>query len=271
MMLFVFLLVQCVATVSPAQSEEDWSRTVTSTPTPLGSSSGWGERVVDDLRREIAALTGRIEILEHQYETHEKLVNERLSQLSNRLESLRTSQGSGSGSAQADRTSPILNSTDPSSSSVTGQATSVASPARSNPIEDRLHALEERISKNTAPTKGPDLLVQGQNALKDKDYANASVLLGSYCALPDAKKLDEGQFLLGESLFAQEKYKDAIYAYSKVGSQNARTPRMSAAIFQIGCCFSALKLDQDARGFYQELIQKFPNSPQAKKAKKLLR
>ena len=40
------------------------------------------------------------------------------------------------------------------------------------------------------------------------------------------------------------------------------------ALLKIGQSFEALGMKEDAKGFYQELTDKFPKSPEAAKAKK---
>jgi TolA-binding protein len=55
--------------------------------------------------------------------------------------------------------------------------------------------------------------------------------------------------------------------YSQFPEKFPKSPRTPKALFQIALSFDALEMKDDARGFYQELAEKYPNSPEAKKAK----
>ena len=46
---------------------------------------------------------------------------------------------------------------------------------------------------------------------------------------------------------------------------------MPEALYKIGVSFEALGSKDDAKGFYQLLVDKFPKSPQAKKVKSKLK
>jgi len=43
---------------------------------------------------------------------------------------------------------------------------------------------------------------------------------------------------------------------------------MPEALYKIGMSFESLGMGEDAKGFYQELVEKYPKSPEAKKARK---
>ena len=47
---------------------------------------------------------------------------------------------------------------------------------------------------------------------------------------------------------------------------NPKGKRYADATYKIGMSFQELKLKDDAKAFYQEVIQKFPKSSEAKKA-----
>ena len=43
---------------------------------------------------------------------------------------------------------------------------------------------------------------------------------------------------------------------------------MPSVLYKIGLSFEGLGMKDDARGFFQELVEKYPKSPEAIKAKK---
>jgi tol-pal system protein YbgF len=78
--------------------------------------------------------------------------------------------------------------------------------------------------------------------------------------------MEEALQLLGESYFLMKQYQSAIVEYSKVQEKFPKSKRVPSALLRIAQSFEAMGFDEDARGFYQELMDRFPKSPEAKKA-----
>jgi TolA-binding protein len=81
----------------------------------------------------------------------------------------------------------------------------------------------------------------------------------------------------GEVLFEQEKHKDAIKAFFKVAygfgekaAPAAFHPWQAQATFEAARCFEVLGQPDKARGLYAELVDRYPESPQAPTARKRL-
>jgi TolA-binding protein len=87
-------------------------------------------------------------------------------------------------------------------------------------------------------------------------------------AAPAAKK---DQFEQGEENFEKKDWKKAILNYNKFRDSNPKSKKFPEATYKIGVCFQELGMKDEARTFLDEVIAKFPNSPEAKKARTRLK
>jgi len=99
-----------------------------------------------------------------------------------------------------------------------------------------------------------------------KEYEGAISSLTVFLKNP-GKKAEDATFLRAESYFATKDYQRAIGDYSKITQKFAKSSHAPTAYYKIGLSFEALGMKEDAKPFFQELIDKFPKSPEAKKAK----
>lgn len=75
----------------------------------------------------------------------------------------------------------------------------------------------------------------------------------------------------GEENFDKKEWKKAIVNYQKFRDANPKSKKFPDATYKIGVCFQELGLKDEAKTFYDELVAKFPNSAEAKKAKTRLK
>lgn len=80
----------------------------------------------------------------------------------------------------------------------------------------------------------------------------------------------KSQFLIAETWFLQEKWKDAFLAYQKVYASYAYPEWQSAALLQAGKCDEQLGNLPDAIATYDRLIAEFPNSTHIEEARRRL-
>ncbi|MCE3009241.1 MAG: tetratricopeptide repeat protein [Proteobacteria bacterium] len=78
-------------------------------------------------------------------------------------------------------------------------------------------------------------------------------------------------FQIGEDEFNQKQWKQAILSYQKYRDTYPRGKSFAEATYKIGVCFQELKMNDEARTFYEEVIAKFPKSNEAKKAQARLK
>jgi tol-pal system protein YbgF len=145
-------------------------------------------------------------------------------------------------------------------------------------LENRVQELEQaqaqmleaikKIQSSAPVADQPDVFNKGKNEYKAGKFDDAAETLSDYLKAPKGKHIEEATFLRGESYFALKQYKKAILDYSKFPEKFTSSRKLPTALFKIGQSFEALGMKEDAKGFYLEVVEKFPKSPEATKAKK---
>jgi TolA-binding protein len=130
---------------------------------------------------------------------------------------------------------------------------------------ERQSAEERSVKENPEQA-----LKQAMALLKDGQLAEAGKKLEILANSKTLKNKDraEAQFGLGQSQFEQGEYRKAIVTLSKVQEVYGKSPRVPTSLFYIAQAFDKLNLHSDAVGFYNELVEKFPSSAEAKQVKK---
>lgn len=160
-----------------------------------------------------------------------------------------------------------------------GGTASNASREETKKLESRIVELEEaqanmietirKLQEATPAASDPvELLNKGKKFFEEQEFESAIESFTGYLKAPKAKKSEEATFLRAESYFRLKQYKKAIVDYSKFPEKYSKSERMPAVLLRIGQSFDALGMRDDAKGFYQELTEKFPKSPEAKKIRK---
>ena len=146
-------------------------------------------------------------------------------------------------------------------------------------IETRIVELEQAQAEiiETMKKGGPvktqdktDLFEKGKARFKEKEYEEAIELFSAYLKNP-GKLAEDAIFLRGEAHYQQKEYKKAIVDSSKFPEKYSKSKKMPVALLRIGQSFDALGMKDDARGFYQELAEKFPKSTEARKIRARLK
>ena len=145
-------------------------------------------------------------------------------------------------------------------------------------LEQRIGELEQaqtnmlealkKIQDTPAVSANPeDSFNQGKNAFEAGNYDEAIKNFDAYLKVPKVTHTQEATFLRGESFFSKKEYKRAIVDYSKFPEKYTTSKRMPQALYKIGMSFEALGMKEDAKGFYQELVEKYPKAPEAKRVR----
>lgn len=188
-----------------------------------------GRYVVDELKAAITTLEGRIEELERQ----EKELN---------------AQGSAN---EKEEMKKLVE--------------------RINQLEQNYAQLNDSFKKaqeTAVPADPEDLFKKGKTQFSEDNFEAAAETFAQYLKNSKVKSPQDASFLRGESLFKLKLYKKAILEYSKFPEKYSHSSHMPEALYKIGLCFDALGMKDEAKGFYQELKEKYPKSAQAKKIKK---
>jgi tol-pal system protein YbgF len=104
-----------------------------------------------------------------------------------------------------------------------------------------------------------------------KDYPVAATRFREFVKKnPKSRLAASAQFWLGESHFALKEFEKAIVAYDEV-RRYPHTDKVAAALLRQGLAFAELGERVNARLVLQELIEKFPQSAEAPRARQRLK
>lgn len=70
-----------------------------------------------------------------------------------------------------------------------------------------------------------------------------------------------------QDLFNQKDWKKAILSYQKYRDDNPKGKHTADATYKIGVCFQELGMKDEAKTFFEEVSEKYPNSDEAKRSK----
>lgn len=119
------------------------------------------------------------------------------------------------------------------------------------------------------------LFEAGENAFKARKYNDAqrsfSDYLQNFGKSGDDKTTAAAQFYLGECYFQKNQFPDAALAYDTVITKYPKSAKAPGAYLKQGICFSKMKQKAAAKGRMNDLIKKFPNSPEAARARDFLK
>ena len=132
---------------------------------------------------------------------------------------------------------------------------------------------DKQASAREAAINPTQALADGYRLLKEKKYDEASEKFKAVVSKTHNKGTEaaEGQYGIGEVEYAQKNYKKSILAYSKVQEASAKSPKVSQSLYKIGLAFQNLNMKKEARGFFAELVERYPKSAEAKKARARLK
>lgn len=189
---------------------------------------------IEELKNEMTRLTGKVEELEHQQRNGQQATESSaaVSKLESRVAELEKNQ--------------LL-------------------------IMTELKALKDKPEASHA-SNDQDLFAEANRLYKERKYEDAAEkfrqVLNRGVKGNDAAEANYG---LGECEFALKNFKKAIVAYSKVQEVSSKSARIPASLYKIALSFQSLNMAKEARGFFHELIERYPRSPEAKKAKARLK
>lgn len=131
---------------------------------------------------------------------------------------------------------------------------------------------ETATAKADPNAKIKDVYMAGYQALRggkpEKARENFMSVLKDY---PKNEYSDNARFWIGESYYKDGSYEDAILAYEELFKNNPDSDKIPGAMLKQGLAFYALKDQKTGRIILEKLIEKYPDSAQAKLAKKKIR
>lgn len=131
---------------------------------------------------------------------------------------------------------------------------------------------EEKTEKKPAEEKKHLTYDQAKKLFDEKKYAAAiDALRGLLERRSTGAEAKNARFLLGEALFQSKEYAPAALAFDDFKKQHPNDAAAPQAMYRQANAFRLLGKKDEARLFYQDLLEKFPKSNQAAKAKNELK
>jgi tol-pal system protein YbgF len=112
----------------------------------------------------------------------------------------------------------------------------------------------------------------GWRALEKKDYKVAISQFKDFLKKhPKSRLADNAQYWIGECHYALREFDQAIVEFDAVRRRYPQGDKVPAAVLKQGFAFAELGEKVNARLVLQELVEKYPQSPEASKAKTRLK
>ncbi len=239
---------------------------------------------LENFRQEFSFVQGSVEEADHkraQFKDNFTSINTSLDALSQRIDKI-----DAQGAEQAQAVASLKTSLDALQTQINNISGTVEA------VSKRTAALEEKAAsapapavaaapaKAEAPKKAPakpqedpeNVYLRGYKAVKDKDFAKATEILeGFLAAYPKHKFAGNAQYWLGEIYYARGDWEMAILGFDKVIKDYPESEKVAAATLKEGFSFSQLGSKKEARVLLQQVIDKYPKSPEAGLAEKKLK
>jgi tol-pal system protein YbgF len=141
--------------------------------------------------------------------------------------------------------------------------------------QEKKKAVEDAAKRERLLADPSALFEEVQKEISGGSAASARDLLRAFSVRAKndkqlEKRLAEADFLIGETYFAQGEFQKAAAEYNGVRKNHPKSPKVPDALYRLGMCFEKLSLKDDAKLFYNSVLQKYPKSSVAKDAKSRL-
>ena len=137
-------------------------------------------------------------------------------------------------------------------------------------LESTVAELRQRPAKSAFLYQAEEVLGRGYKQQAPPKFDEARKAFERVLADPIAERTEtaaKSQFLIGETLFLQEKWGEAFLAYQKVYANYNFPDWQAAALLQSGKCDEQQQQWKEAAATYKLLIEKFSKSTHAADAK----
>lgn len=122
-----------------------------------------------------------------------------------------------------------------------------------------------------SPATGDALISEGLIKMKKLDFAGARENFNAFMTgNPKSPKVADAQFYLAETYYNEKWYEKAILEYQTVIARYTKSPKRPAALYKQGVSFSKIGDEANAKARYKDVVNLYPQSPEAKLAQKNL-
>ncbi len=113
---------------------------------------------------------------------------------------------------------------------------------------------------------------EGMRSYHAKKYGEARTQLYNYLkSQPKGVKAPEARYYLADSFYQEAKYREAAVEFNKLRLQFPKSILAPAGMLRQALCYKSQQQTSAYRSTLNKLVKAYPNSPEAKEAKKLLK
>lgn len=126
--------------------------------------------------------------------------------------------------------------------------------------------------ETAADVPGQELYQKGLEAFYAMKYKQAQTTWAEFVkGFPKDPLVPNAIFWQGECFFQLQDYANAVLTYQKVIEEHSKSNKYKAALLKQGISFYKLKKDQAGKLVLEDLIKKYPDSAEAKRAQAYLK
>lgn len=144
-------------------------------------------------------------------------------------------------------------------------------------LEDRLFKMEEQAKAQPAPAPPPPqetpqaLYDRGVELVQKGEFAKGRESLQEFLRQqPNGPLTVNSMYWIGEAYYGEKRYENAILQFQDVIQKFGDHPKAASALFKQGLTFSALGDQKNAKIILKKVVDTFPLSEEAKRAKEKL-
>ncbi len=122
------------------------------------------------------------------------------------------------------------------------------------------------------PEKMADFYKLAQSLLESGQTEASRLLFGEFLSRwPTGEYSDNAQYWIGESYYAEKKFKEAGLAFQTVREKFQKSDKYPDATYKLGLCFTNLEMWKEAVPFFSEFVQNYPKHPLIGKVREKLK
>jgi len=123
------------------------------------------------------------------------------------------------------------------------------------------------FEQNNVAMKAKIEELEGKLATAQKAQATAATEKVAASTPAPKEKNTKDTYKTAEDSFNKKEWKSAILSFQAYRDANPKGANYAQATYKIGVSFQELKMKDEAKVFFEEVVQKFPKSPAARKSK----
>lgn len=128
------------------------------------------------------------------------------------------------------------------------------------------------VKKEEAPASPDSLYLKGLDSLKAGDVVSAREQFNKFLEQnPKHELAANAHYWIGETYYSEKNYESAILSYQEVIKNYPGKEKVVAAMLKQAMAFHAIKDSKSAKFVLKKLVEGFPKSEEAKKAKEMLK